>query len=120
MSQSLKLGELLNGTEERDAIHVAVLPVIALGEIQPGERVGVSLRYDGEYTVDPDGSTFAVGIVDPFLKRAVKRGDRCLVLMNPGTTTVPRHHWICPSIPEPEPAEEVSGWSDAECAPGCG
>ena len=36
----ITLGELITGTFFRDAIHIAVAPVIANEELQPGQHIG--------------------------------------------------------------------------------
>ena len=38
-SDTPELGKLLSGKEERDAIHVAIVPVIAMGKLRPGQYV---------------------------------------------------------------------------------
>ena len=36
----VRLGSLVDGSAERDAIHVAVVPVVASEMLRPGQRVG--------------------------------------------------------------------------------
>lgn len=40
MSESLGLGKIITTPQQRDAIHVAVAPVVANSELKPGQRVG--------------------------------------------------------------------------------
>lgn len=79
-------------TEQRDAIHMAVAPVIAASTLVPGQRVGFL----------PDGRGAAVqpfvGIVDPFLKTAVLEGQRFWLLVEPNTITSLRHQWSHPAF----------------------
>lgn len=92
MADHVKLGQLLDGTEQRDAIHVAIAPAIASGRLHPGERVSVA--QDGR------ASTAAphVGIVDPFLTGPIFAEDRFYVFLFPGTVTGMRHHWSHPAF----------------------
>lgn len=62
----IRLGETPAEHAERDAIHVAIAPVIAACEMIPGAHAG--LDSDGRATTDVS----PLGIVDPFLNRNVK------------------------------------------------
>lgn len=95
----LKLGVLLDGSEQRDAAHVAVAPVIAAENLRPGDRIG----FIGPDTTE-EVSTHAkelIGVVDPFLKNMVATGERFWMLMYPQTVTVLRHAWAHPAFPDP-------------------
>ncbi|EEE06880.1 MULTISPECIES: hypothetical protein [Burkholderia cepacia complex] len=59
------LGTIIGPSEKRDAIHLAVEPVIAAEYLYPGSHV--ALTPDGKAYRSPNG----VGIVDPFLTRDV-------------------------------------------------
>lgn len=87
------IGKLLTGKEGRDAVHVAIVPVIAAIDLQPGQRVGL----DGD-KVSP--SAKHVGIIDPFLKEPVKEGQCCWLFLFPLTITGLRHVWSHPSFVE--------------------
>ena len=92
----VKLGELLNGGESRDAIHVAIIQVIANSNLKPGQLVGLigsSKEIVGE-------SNKPIGIIDPFLKDIVQRGQKCYMLLYPNTVTGMKHHWEHPSFVE--------------------
>jgi len=98
------LGTIIDSTAGRDAIHLAVEPVIAAHELNPGQDVG--LRADGRagYSDKP------LGIVDPFLKRPVEAGERFWLIVYPRQITSLRHVWAHPAIPEATTAP--SGHSD--------
>lgn len=91
----LKLGELINDEQQRDAIHIAVAPVIADESLSPGDDIGIS-----EGTADhATGKTMnPIGIVDPFLSGKVLRGDRFWMFLYPNTVTGMRHHWQHPAF----------------------
>lgn len=83
------LGQIIDETEKRDAIHIAVEPTIALEKLFPGQDVGV------------DGSIKnPVGIVDPFLKSPVFPGQRFWLLVYPREINSLRHVWSHPSFPD--------------------
>lgn len=99
------LGELAAEDAWRDAIHVAVAPVVAASELQPGQHVGV--LEDGR----ADAIEKTIGIVDPFLTEPVHPGERFWLLTYPNTITSLRHVWTHPAfrirIPQkPQPSPE--------------
>lgn len=99
------LGELLKGGEERDAIHIAILPVTAGDYIAPGQRIYVK----------PDGWANASGnpnaVADPFLPGQVYPGQKFYALLFPYTIESLRHEWVHPEFPK---AQDSSSWSGAE------
>lgn len=83
------LGKIINATAGRDAIHLAVEPTKAQMVLMPGVDVGV------------DGTTRnPVGIVDPFLKQPVKKGEMFWLILYPRTITSLRHVWSHPAFPD--------------------
>lgn len=89
-----KLGILLDATAKRDALHVAVAPVIAAHRLSPGAHV--QLTSDGRAATGPN----PIGIIDPFLEAVVKPGERCWLFLYQSTVTGMRHEWQHPSFPE--------------------
>src|SRR6185437_9142500 len=89
------IGTILGPEAKRDAIHVAVEPVVAGEMLQPGTHVKL---VDGKaYRGFP-----AIGIVDPFVV-GVKAGERFFLFLYPRTVTSLRHVWTHPQF-EPEAA----------------
>lgn len=92
-----RLGKLAPADARRDAIHLAVIPAVALHKLSPGDPVG--LNPEGMASrMCPDQNI--VGIVDPFLDRPVEAGERVWVCLYPGTITTLRHVWTHPAIRE--------------------
>ncbi len=81
----------------RDAIHLAVEPVIAGALLKPGERVVLRKTDEGLRAFRGDVSD-GVGIVDPFLVKAVKNGQKFWLVLNPRTITSLRHVWAHPAF----------------------
>ncbi|MDE2020232.1 MAG: hypothetical protein KGJ13_07855, partial [Patescibacteria group bacterium] len=93
-----KIGTILDEFAKKDAIHIAVAPVVAGEKLQKGARVG--LNSDGK-AVFADNYEKSVGIVDPFLRNDfVKKDERFYIFLYPGTITDLRHEWYHPSFPE--------------------
>lgn len=86
MSEPIPLGKLIEGEAERDAVHVAIVPVTAKEDVWPGCEVGIDGARNAPY----------VGIVDPFLKDGVKAGQRFYICLFPNSVTGMRHHWEHP------------------------
>jgi hypothetical protein len=85
-----RVGEIIQAGEAafRDAIHVAVAPVTAAEDLEPGQRVGLLSR-GAASALAPE----PVGIVDPFLRGKVLQGERFYLFLFPGTITGLRHQW---------------------------
>jgi hypothetical protein len=91
----------------RDAVHVAVISVIADVTLMPGQHVGlITNDASGEYTAG-DEATEKIGIVDPFIKGKVRRRQRFWLYLYPRTITALSHRWSHPAFPEAKSTEEV-------------
>jgi hypothetical protein len=86
------IGRLIDVERFRDAIHIAVAPVVALESLAPGADIGISPG--GKATTSADH----IGIVDPFLKEWVMPGQRFYVFLYVGSITALRHHWEHPAF----------------------
>lgn len=105
------LGKLIECPAGRDAIHVACAPMIADCDLTPGEHIGIV--HDG---VAGKNVPF-VGIVDPFLKDKVRKGQKFWLVLYPKTVTGIRHHWTHPSFQDkPEDSAEAREWITAFAA----
>lgn len=88
---TLRLGHIITGEQHRDAVHVAVAPVIASERLAPGQHIG----FIGEVVGVVKSP---IGIVDPFLVGPVFRGDRFWLFLYPGSITSLRHDWAHPAF----------------------
>lgn len=93
--KDLGIGKLITTEQFRDAIHVAVAPVVAAERLASGWHVG--LNSNGEASV----SETPVGIVDPFLRDSVASGKRFWLFLYPGSITSLRHDWTHPAFSGP-------------------
>lgn len=98
------LGTILTGEELRDAIHLAVVAMVASEKLFPGQR----LNKDGGTT----GET--IGIVDPFLRGPVMPGQHFWFVIDPRTITSLRHVWTHPDFPDS--AEASPAFTDPKAA----
>lgn len=89
------LGFTITENEKRDAIHLAVEPVIAVEKLHPGQHVGF---VEGGVGV----SKTPVGIVDPFIVGAIYPGQRFWLIVYPRQITSLRHVWTHPAFSETE------------------
>jgi hypothetical protein len=92
------LGMLIGEGEKRDAIHLAVEPVVCGARIlHAGEHVKL---VDGKAQKCPPGK--GVGIVDPFMETEVIKGERFWLVVYPRQITSLRHVWDHPAFPASE------------------
>lgn len=112
MQKVPKLGELLKGDEKRDAIHIAIAPVVAGQKLLPGQDIGFINPGDyqtvGTVTIDK-----CIGIVDPFLETLIFQNDEFYMCLYPETIKSLRHDWTHPAFSENEmltPDEEHVPW----------
>lgn len=95
----VRLGKLIDDEKnpKKDAIHVAIIPLIAGQELYRGHKIKLKFNtldvaLDAEYD---DENAF--GIVDPFLSDYyVPEGKKFYGLLFPGTVTGMRHEWQHP------------------------
>lgn len=92
MMESVKVGQLCESGAQRDAIHIAIAPVIASVRLMPAEKVSVDGFPEG-FTDNP-----MVGIVDPFLSEDVLSGQTFYLFLFPQTVTSLRHEWTHPEF----------------------
>lgn len=97
-TEQVKLGSLINSVDEKDAVHVAVIPVCAGEMLMPGDHIGLSRKENGDYYVDKKSKN--IGIVDPFLRKPVLYGQYFYMCLYPGTITSLRHNWTHPVFDE--------------------
>jgi hypothetical protein len=122
------LGMIIGEGEKRDAIHLAVEPVVAGAKLYPGQDIGL---WEGKAMPAKVGGAIAgvdpLGIVDPFLKAPVNEGERFWLVVYPRQITSLRHVWSHPAFRDEattladEPSTEASEkwlreWiADADC-----
>ena len=93
------LGKPAPSDAERDAVHIAVIPVVVEEDVFPGQRLRVAAL---TALPSPTGNAIA----DPWLSGKVPAGTRVWAFMDPNTITNLRHHWTHPSVPD---VQVVSG-----------
>lgn len=108
---TLNLGQIIEGEQQRDATHIAVAPVVAFRSLAPGEHVGLNEKGEADNL-----NLETIGIIDPFLKARVMRGERCWLFLYPGTITGLRHEWTHPAFESvtPSPATPTADRATSE------
>jgi hypothetical protein len=97
-----EIGKLIEDNPKRDAIHIAVAPVIAAHRLTPGVKVGLN-----EFKQASSRSGNPIGVVDPYLSRPVEKGQKFWLFLFPKTITALNHVWEHPAFPDVEtPAPE--------------
>lgn len=86
------VGKILPDGMQRDAIHIAVAPIMARVTLYPGQHVNAKGFPSAPF----------VGIVDPFLSQPVVPEQYCFIFLYPNTITSLRHEWTHPAFEEEE------------------
>jgi len=89
------LGTIIDATQKRDAIHLAVEPVVAGERLHPGDHITIE-----NGVASPTVVGAGLGIVDPFLPKPVERGQRFWFVMYPRQVRSLRHVWTHPAFPD--------------------
>ncbi len=101
MSDDIQLGKKITTPQQRDAVHVAIVPLIA-GEdhLYPGQRFRLKYGTSNIAMCADYNDEDAVGIIDPFLENNahVRAGDQVWGMLFPNTVTCMRHHWQHPAF----------------------
>ncbi len=107
MKHDLKLGHIITDHQERDAAHIAVAPIIAAASMSPGEHVGLS----DEGSAVPNHPR-PIGVIDPFLRDRVRKGEKCWLFMYPNTITSLCHEWEHPAFAKQEAKKQSRSESE--------
>lgn len=97
--EQLNLGQIIITPQQRDAIHIAVAPVVAADKLRAGDKVWL------ENGLARLGAINSIGVVDPFLDVAVEVGQTFWLYLNPGSITSLRHDWTHPAFEAAAPAQ---------------
>lgn len=92
-----QIGKLLI-SGERDAIHIAVAPVVAAMPMNPGDHIGFTGTKNEVSVNHGSHLSLAVGIVDPFLEYVVEKGQKFYMFLYPNTITSLTHKWTHPAF----------------------
>lgn len=103
----IDLTKKIVGHAERDAIHVAVVPLI-VGEKYMRAGQLFRLRHNTHIALSAHTEEDAVGVISPFLTEFIKEGDQVWGLLWPNSVTGMRHHWFHPMFDEAQPAQSES------------
>lgn len=88
------LGNKIVGDANRDAIHIAIAPVTAGENLKVGQHIG----FISDNTELVGYCSNPIGIVDPFLSKPVKTGEKFWMCLYPKTITSLRHDWVHPAF----------------------
>lgn len=88
------LGTIIDHTQKRDAIHLAVIPVVAGQNLLSGQHILLidDAKHGRVAVIGLEGET-TLGIVDPFLMEPVAKGETFWLVIYPRQITSLRHVW---------------------------
>lgn len=107
------LTKLISGPAERDAIHVAVVPLTAGERLYSGQKVRLSSTDNTvAFKADYNSTDKAIGYVSVFMEdengynKGVEKGERFWCMLMPGTVTGMQHRWSHPAFDAPQVSME--------------
>lgn len=106
---NIKMGQLVDKDAQKDAAHVAVAPVTAATDLTPGSAIG--FVGDDPELVGLDAEEL-IGVVDPFIRGMVRKGDRFWMCLYPESVVVLRHDWTHPAFADRVNKSESLAWFD--------
>jgi hypothetical protein len=80
----------------RDAIHVPIMPVFALENLNPGDKIRLVKQVDGEAFGATKAKKNPMAVVDPFLTDPVIVGEKFYAWVRPSTVHKLWHEWTHP------------------------
>lgn len=109
------IGQLAPDDAQRDAIHVAIAPVIAAERLPHGSAVAWAPGQEGTAVINvPWDHPNKLGIVDPFRTGFVNAGERFWLFLMPNTVTSLRHEWTHPAFTTQAPVEQKAEPTEAQ------
>jgi hypothetical protein len=99
MSKPL-IGKLLDSdlNPTRDAIHVPIIPVYAGEVLQPGQKIALIQDAGKLLAFSSSKASEIVGIVDPYLEKAVVHDQYFYCHLKPNSVSKLWHEWKHPKI----------------------
>lgn len=108
--QRLGIGEVITTHQEKDAIHIPIIPVVAGEELKAGEHVKIEnnciFRTDKE----------SIGVVDPYIRGIVLQGEGVWLFLHPGSVISLRHDWTHLSFIDEETKKKSEEWLRNFCS----
>lgn len=83
---------------KRDAVHIALAPVIPNEDMEPGARVVFVKSGDTVNVKRAEKGARPVGVIDPFLEQKASKGWHCWMLLMPKSIVGLRHEWAHPAF----------------------
>lgn len=110
--QKLEIGCVHTTPQQRDCIHMAIMPCVCGEGLYPGVRV--NLLYGTTDVIVASRGGNHIGIVDPFLELPedtvlIQSGQRVWVFLKPGSITGLRHDWDAPCL-HPDTTGDAEKW----------
>lgn len=110
--ENLGIGKIITTQQKRDAIHVAIAPVVAAQNLRQGQHVtlfGGKAAIQGTKVGYKTVTTENIGIVDPFLLGPIRAGEPFWLFLYPGSITSLRHEWLHPAFQDKD-GLEAKAW----------
>lgn len=102
--EKLGIGNVIFSHQEKDAIHVAIIPIILGEDMLPGTPINMvdGLAYKEE--------SEPIGVIDPFIQGSIRKGDKVWLFLNPGSIFSLRHDWAHPAFIDDAVKKRSEDW----------
>lgn len=102
------IGTTHNTNHPKDAIHIAVAQVGAGELMKPGDHIGFKNNTSTAYKFEVN----TIGIVDPFLKKEVSKGQLFYMFLYPNSIHSLEHNWMHPAFASSEDKKKSKEFLD--------
>jgi hypothetical protein len=87
------IGKSNHAWKNRDAIHVAIIPIFVMEAMAPGTPVQKRYSFDSDVTPCAADHKDCIGVIDPFLKEDAQPYATVWLFLHPNSVQALRHSW---------------------------
>lgn len=108
--EKLGIGNVITTHQEKDAIHIAIVPVVIGENMFPGTPIVLAEDFKETGRVIRAVDKLPIGVIDPFYYDEFREAQRAWLFLNPGSIISLRHEWTHPLLVDDETRNKSEKW----------